>query len=68
MKQSQINFLRTMGCTIEQMKAQYQRGINTLVEMENRARKSGRTYNGYTALDLHDMVVKQRAALAALDQ
>lgn len=49
---------KSLGCTVEQLKAQYARNAEDLRVMLGKANSTGKKVNGYTAAQLAERVAK----------
>ncbi len=52
---------KLFGCSLEQLNNQYSENSKGLKEMEKRAIKTGKKYNGYTATQLNQLSKQYKA-------
>ena len=56
LKDSEENRSRRFNCTVEQLRAHFQKNLVILREMLDKAESTGKKVNGYSADKLRDMV------------
>jgi len=56
LKDSEQNRARRFNCTVEQLRAHFQKNLVILQEMLDKAEATGKKVNGYSADKLRDMI------------